>query len=84
MSIVIVTDNLTILVQAHKLALAYLLLLLGFMMFNNRHGDWVNKFLLPHSHAIIDADEDYVPVVSWVLLSWQLPIEASMRTTMLT
>jgi hypothetical protein len=39
---------------------AYLLLLLGFVLFNNAHGDIVDKVLLPYTHAIMDADANHI------------------------
>ena len=40
---------------------AYLLWLFGSIMFNNTHGNNVDKILLPYARAIADADEDDVP-----------------------
>ena len=44
---------------------AYLLWLFGYIMFNNTHGNTVDKILLPYAWAIADADEDDVPTWSW-------------------
>jgi hypothetical protein len=44
---------------------AYLLWLFGYIMFNNTHGNTVDKILLPYARAIADADEDDVPTWSW-------------------
>ena len=40
---------------------AYLLWLFGYIMFNNTHGNTVDKILLPYAREIADADEDVMP-----------------------
>ena len=45
---------------------AYLLWLFGYIMFNNTHGNSVDRILLPYARDIADADED-VPPYSWGL-----------------
>src|SRR5438552_12669030 len=44
---------------------AYLLWLFGCIMFNNSHGDNVDKVLMPYAREIADAAEDDVPTWSW-------------------
>ena len=44
---------------------AYLLWLFGCIMFNNTHGDCVNKILMPYAWEIADAADDDVPTWSW-------------------
>jgi hypothetical protein len=72
--IAFVINNLNVFVQVDKLPLnaevssvfclkAYLLLLLGFVLFNYAHGDIVDKVLLSYAHII--ADVDCVPFFSW-------------------
>ena len=43
---------------------AYLLWLFGYIMFNNTHGNSVDRILLPYAREIADGDED-VPPYSW-------------------
>ena len=43
---------------------AYLLWLFGYIMFNNTHGNSVDRILLPYAREIADGDED-VPAYSW-------------------
>ena len=43
---------------------AYLLRLLGYIMFNNTHGNSVDRILIPYAREIADLDED-VPLYSW-------------------
>ena len=43
---------------------AYLLWLFGYIMFNNTHGNSVDRILLPYAWKIADGDED-VPAYSW-------------------
>ena len=43
---------------------AYLLWLFGYIMFNNTHGNSVDRILLPYAWEIADGDED-VPAYSW-------------------
>ena len=43
---------------------AYLLWLFGYIMFNNTHGNSVDRILLPYAQEIADGDED-VPPYSW-------------------
>ena len=43
---------------------AYLLWLFGYIMFNNTHGNSVDRILIPYAREIADADED-VPPYSW-------------------
>src|SRR5438128_8134485 len=44
---------------------AYLLCLFGCIMFNNSHGDSVDRILMPYVREIADAAEDDVPTWSW-------------------
>src|SRR5436190_21841970 len=44
---------------------AYLLWLFGCIMFNNNHGDSVDRVLMPYAREIADAAEDDVPTWSW-------------------
>src|SRR5438132_4886287 len=44
---------------------AYLLCLFGCIMFNNSHGDSVDRVLMPYAWEIADAAEDDVPTWSW-------------------
>src|SRR5207253_2789346 len=44
---------------------AYLLCLFGCIMFNNSHGDSVDRVLMPYVREIADAAEDDVPTWSW-------------------
>src|SRR5438045_7863979 len=44
---------------------AYLLWLFGCIMFNNSHGDSVDRVLIPYAWEIADAAEDDVPTWSW-------------------
>ena len=44
---------------------AYLLWLFGCIMFNNSHGDSVDRVLMPYAREIADAAEDDVPTWSW-------------------
>ena len=44
----------------------YLLWLFGYIMFNNSHGHCVDRVLLPYAQEIADADEDAIPLYSWV------------------
>ena len=44
---------------------AYLLWLFGCIMFNNSHGDCVDRVLMPYAREIADAAEDDVPTWSW-------------------
>src|SRR5438128_12631461 len=44
---------------------AYLLWLFGCIMFNNSHGDSVDRVLMPYAREITDAAEDDVPTWSW-------------------
>src|SRR6266540_3137814 len=44
---------------------AYLLWLFGCILFNNSHGDSVDRVLMPYAREIIDAAEDDVPTWSW-------------------
>ena len=43
---------------------AYLLWLFGYIMFNNTHGNSVNRILLPYAREIADAEDD-LPPYSW-------------------
>ena len=43
---------------------AYLLWLFGYIMFNNTHGNSVDRILFPYAREIADGDED-VPPYSW-------------------
>src|SRR6185436_16088039 len=43
---------------------AYLFWLFGYIMFNNTHGNSVDRILLPHAREIADGDED-IPPYSW-------------------
>ena len=43
---------------------AYLLWLFGYIMFNNTHGNSVDRILLLYAWEIVDGDED-VPAYSW-------------------
>ena len=43
---------------------AYLVWLFGYIMFNNTHGNSVDRILLPYAREIADGDED-VPAYSW-------------------
>ena len=43
---------------------AYLLRLFGYIMFNNTHGNSVDRILLPYAREIADVVED-VPPYSW-------------------
>ena len=43
---------------------AYLLWLFGYIMFNNTHGNSIDRILLPYAWEIADGDED-VPTYSW-------------------
>ena len=45
---------------------AYLLWLFGFIMFNNSHGDSVDRVLMPYAREIADAADKDVPTWSWV------------------
>src|SRR5207253_10021041 len=44
---------------------AYLLWLFGCIMFNNSHGDSVDRVLMPYAGEIANAVEDDVPTWSW-------------------
>src|SRR5438105_11057602 len=44
---------------------AYLLWLFGWIMFNNSHGNSVDRVLMPYTREIVDAAEDDVPTWSW-------------------
>ena len=44
---------------------AYLLWLFGCIMFNNNHGDSVDRVLMPYAREIVDTAEDDVPTWSW-------------------
>lgn len=44
---------------------AYLLWLFGYVMFNNSHGNSVDKILGPYAREIADADEENMPTLSW-------------------
>ncbi|XP_039827421.1 serine/threonine-protein phosphatase 7 long form homolog [Panicum virgatum] len=43
---------------------AYLLWLFSYIIFNNTHGNSVDRILLPYAREIVDGDED-VPPYSW-------------------
>jgi len=43
---------------------AYLLWLFGYIMFNNTHGNSVDRILLPYAREIADAEDD-LPPYSW-------------------
>src|SRR5881394_3728975 len=43
---------------------AYLLWLFGCIMFNNSHGDSIDRVLMPYAREIVDAAEDDVPMWS--------------------
>ena len=43
---------------------AYLLWLFGYIMFNNTHGNSVDRILLPYAWEITDGDEDVPPYCS--------------------
>ena len=43
---------------------AYLLWLFGYIIFNNTHGNSVDRILLPYAWEIADGDED-VPPYRW-------------------
>ena len=47
-----------------RLLEAYLLWLFGYIMFNNTHGNSVDRILLPYAREIADGDEN-VPPYSW-------------------
>ena len=40
---------------------AYLLWLFGYIMFNNTHGNSVDRIFLPYAREIVDGDEDVPP-----------------------
>ena len=42
---------------------SYLLWLFGYIMFNNTHGNSVDRILIPYAREIADADEDVPPYV---------------------
>ena len=45
---------------------AYLLWLFSYVMFNNRHGNFVDKILIPYAQEIADTEPGQdVPVWSW-------------------
>src|SRR5207237_8160927 len=44
---------------------AYLLWLFGCIMFNNSHGDSVDRVLMPYAREITDAAKDDIPTWSW-------------------
>ena len=44
---------------------AYLLWLFGCIMFNNSHGDSVDRVIMPYAREIADAAEEDVPTWSW-------------------
>jgi Plant mobile domain len=44
---------------------AYLLWLFGFIMFQNAHGNSVDKILISYAREIADAEEGAVPTYSW-------------------
>ena len=44
---------------------AYLLWLFGYIMFNNTHGNTVDKILLPYARELADAEDDEMPTYSW-------------------
>src|SRR5438105_1398854 len=44
---------------------AYMLWLFGCIMFNNNHGDNVDRVLMPYAREIADAMEEDVPMWSW-------------------
>src|SRR5213082_1628274 len=44
---------------------AYLLWLFGCIMFNNSHGDSVDRILMPYAWEIANATDDDVPTWSW-------------------
>src|SRR5438045_9665962 len=46
---------------------AYLLWLFGCIMFNNSHGDSVDRVLMPYAREIVDATDEDVPTWSWGL-----------------
>ena len=43
---------------------AYLLWLFGYIMFNNTHGNSIDRILLPYAREIADAEDDLLPY-SW-------------------
>src|SRR5437762_14183102 len=43
----------------------YLLWLFGCIMFNNSHGDSVDRVLMPYAREIADAADDDIPTWSW-------------------
>ena len=47
-----------------RLLEAYLLWLFGYIMFNNTHGNSVDRILLPYAREIADGDED-IPPYGW-------------------
>src|SRR6266542_4627209 len=64
---------------------AYLMWLFGCIMFNNSHGDSVDKVLMPYAREIADAADDNVPTWSWGLAvlaaMYRGLCDASSRTT---
>src|SRR5213595_376966 len=44
---------------------AYLLWLFGSIVFNNSHGDSIDRVLMPYAREITDAADDDVPTWSW-------------------
>ena len=58
---------------------AYLLWLFGYIMFNNTHGNSVDRILLPYAREIADGDED-VPPYNWVWRYLQ-PLTVDSATT---
>ena len=48
-------------VQCDQIAGGLLLWLFGYIMFNNTHGNSVDRILLPYAREIADGDEDVPP-----------------------
>ena len=51
--------------SVHRSLEAYLLWLFGCIMFNNSHGDNVDRVLIPYAREIADATDEDVPTWSW-------------------
>src|SRR6266542_3583833 len=51
--------------SVHRSLEAYLLWLFGCIMFNNSHGNSVDRVLIPYVREIADATDDDVPTWSW-------------------
>src|SRR6266540_2227378 len=51
--------------SVHRSLEAYLLWLFGCIMFNNSHGDSVDRVLMPYAREIADVANEDVPTRSW-------------------